>query len=112
MDPRWRIKKNEWLQESVSALRFFEEARLLFARDELLQQFPVLLEYYLRSDILKRLHESALKTTRSDFHIQTISNYLEESTAGVFVIERHLPPDLEVDRAILMEAWDRAAASE
>lgn len=106
MDPRWKIKKNEWTEETVGALPFFEELRVMFTSEELLQKFPILLEYHLRSEIRQRLAHSALRTTRAEFHIQVLCNYLEASGEGLFVIDRHLPPDLAEDRAILMRAFD------
>ena len=109
MDPRWLVKKDEWSEEAANALHFFEELRVLFASEELIQQFPVVLEYYQRSDIRRRTGESGLRTTRADFHIRTIISYLEESVEGIFVIERHLPPDLVEDRAILFRALENAA---
>ena len=100
MDPRWLVKKDEWSEEAANALHFFEELRVLFA---------VVLEYYQRSDIRRRTGESGLRTTRADFHIRTIISYLEESVEGIFVIERHLPPDMVEDRAILLKALENAA---
>ena len=112
MDPRWIIKKDEWSDEAASATRFFEELKVLFATDELIQRFPIVLEYYLRSDIRERILRSALRTTRAEFHIETIVNYLESSTEGTFVIERHLPPDMGGDRAILLRALDAARGAQ
>ena len=108
MDPRWVIKKDEWSGEEANAIRFFDELRILFAADELIRSFPVVLEYYLRSDIRGRISGSALRSTRADFHIETIVNYLQTSPQGIFVIERHLPPDLGADRLILLHALDVA----
>ena len=108
MDPRWRIKLNEWSTESVNALRFFEEVRLWFTMHELTQQFPVLLEHYLRREIRRRVADATLRVDRSDFHIQTMTRYLEDSDEGVFVLERHLPPDMEEDRLILHQAFESA----
>ena len=51
VDPRWKIKKNEWTEDTVRALPFFEELRVMFTSEELFQQFPILLEHYLRSEI-------------------------------------------------------------
>ena len=110
MDPRWKIKLNEWSEEAVSALRFFEEVRLGFTMHELTQQFPVLLEHYLRQEIRRRIGDGTLRVARSDFHIQTMTRYLEESEEGVFVLERHLPPDMEEDRVILHQAFECAQA--
>ena len=59
--------------------------------------------------IRRRTGESGLRTTRADFHIRTIISYLEESMEGIFVIERHLPPDLAEDRAIIFRALENAA---
>lgn len=108
MDPRWLVKKNEWSSEAASAVRFLEEARVAFVVHELIERFPVLLEYYLRSDIRRRAAASGLRSARGDFHIQTITNYLEASADGVFAIERHVPPDLDEDRALLLRAFERA----
>ena len=110
MDPRWRIKKNEWTDDSVAALPFFEELRILFTSEELYQQFPILLEHYMRSEVRQRLASCSLRTLRAEFHIQTLCNYLEVSTESLFVIDRHLPPDLAEDRAILMLAFDALVA--
>ena len=109
MDPRWLVKKNEWSEEAANAIHFFEELRVLFASGELIQHFPVVLEYYQRSDIRRRTGESGLRTTRADFHIRTIVSCLEESEEGIFVIERHLPPDMVEDRALLFSALENAA---
>ena len=109
MDPRWIVKKDEWSDDAANAIHFFEELRILFASEQVIQHFPVVLEYYQRSDIRRRVGESGLKTTRADFHIQTIVNYLEGSTEGIFVIERHLPPDMVEDRALLLMALENAA---
>ena len=110
MDPRWVIKKDEWSEESANALQFFEELRILFTVEELLRRFPVILEYYLRNDIQKRVDSSALHTSQADFHIETIVNYLETSAEGVFVLERHLTPDMVKDRIILLRAFENTAA--
>ena len=106
MDLRWRIKKNEWTEETVGALRFFEELRVMFTSEELYKQFPILLEHYMCSEIRQRLAHCSLRTTRTEFHIQALCNYLEVSSEGIFVIDRHLPPDLAEDRALLMQAFD------
>lgn len=106
MDPQWQIKRNEWSDESANALHLFNELRVLFVMEELCQNFPVILEYYLRPDIHQRLSATQLQNMRAEFHIQTMIKYLEESSEGVFVIERHFPPDLPEDRAILLEALD------
>jgi len=106
MDPRRQIKRNEWSDASANAIHLFNELRVLFVMEELCHCFPVILEYYLRSEIHQRLAATQLKNTRAEFHIQTMINYLEESSEGVFVIERHLPPDLPEDRRILLEALD------
>ena len=106
MDPRWKIKKNEWTEETVAALPFFEEVRVMFTSEELFHQFPILLEHYLRSEIRLRLAGCTLRTSRAEFHIQTLCNYLDVSSDGVFVIDRHMPADLAEDRAILMRAFD------
>jgi hypothetical protein len=111
MGSQWCIKKNEWSQDSVQASLFFEELRLLFVREELVQQFPILLDHYLRRDMVRRLSDTTLTSARADFHIQTIINYLKESPEGVFVIERHLPPDMIGDRQIMLAALDNAAGS-
>ena len=108
MDPSWKIKENEWSGRSVSALRFFDELRVLFVREELVRKFPILLEHHLRQDMVARLNDTTLSTARADFHIQTIINYLNESPKGVFVIERHLPPDMEGDRAVMLAALENA----
>ncbi len=112
MDPHWRIRLNEWSQESVGALAFFEELRVRFTMEELLQQYPILLEHYLRDEIRHRLAVCTLRTTKADFHIQAIVNYLEESTEGLFAIERHFPPDLGADRAVLLEAYESVLQQE
>ncbi|MBN99032.1 MAG: hypothetical protein CME16_07255 [Gemmatimonadetes bacterium] len=106
MDSSWRIKLNEWSEEMVGAMPFFEELRILFTMEEMLQQFPVLLEHYLRRDIRRRLTSTALRTAKADFHIQAIVNYLESSEEGLFVIDRHFPPDLVEDRGILLRAFE------
>ena len=111
MDPNWLVKKNEWSPESAGAIQFLEAVRVLFAAHELIERFPVLLEYHLRSDIRRRVSASALRSARGDFHVQTICRYLEESPDGVFVIERHLPPDLEEDRALLLQALQLSAGA-
>ena len=98
MDPNWVVKKNEWSPDSAGAIPFLEAVRVLFAVHELVERFPVLLEYHLRS-------------ARGDFHVQTICRYLEQSSEGVFVIERHLPPDLEEDRALLLQALEQAGGA-
>ncbi len=108
MGPRWLVKKDEWSEEAADALHFFEELRVLFASEELIQHFPVVLEYYQRSDIRRPTGESELRTLRADFHIRTIISYLEESVEGIFVIERHLLPDLDEYRAILLMALQNA----
>ena len=108
MDPSWEIKENEWSERAVSALRFFDELRVLFVREELVRKFPILLEHHLRRDMVARLNDTTLSTARADFHIQTIINYLNESPKGVFVIERHLPPDMEGDRAVMLAALENA----
>ena len=79
-----------------------------FAAHELVQRFPVLLEYHLRSDILQRVRASGLCSMRGQFHVQAIHRYLEDSADGAFVIDRHLPPDMGEDRALLLRALDRA----
>ena len=107
MDPRWKIKKNKGTEDTVRTLPFFEELRVMFTSEELFQQFPILLEHYLRSEIRQRLAHCSLRTTRAEFHIQALCNYLEVSNEGLFVIDRHLPPDLAEDRAVLMRAFDR-----
>ena len=106
MDSSWRIKLNEWSEEMVGAMPFFEELRILFTMEEMLQQFPILLEHYLRHDIRQRLTNSTLRTVKVDFHIQAIVNYLESSDEGIFAIDRHFPPDLVEDRAILLRAFE------
>ncbi len=111
MDPHWKIKKNEWDAESVPALAFFEAVRIRFLSEELLQCFPILLEYHVHADIRQRLSTSGLRSQRSEFHIRAMCNYLEESTAGIFVIERHMPPDMAEDRAILLRAFDALSAA-
>ncbi len=112
MDPRWRIKLNEWSQDNIGALAFFEELRIRFTMQELLHQYPILLEHYLRDDIRRRLAACTLRTTKADFHIQSIVNYLEESAEGTFAIERHFPPDLGADRAVLLEAYETVIEQE
>ena len=74
--------------------------------EEIIQMFPVVLEYYRRKEIRQRLAASTLRTSRGDFHIRAMTNYLEESPEGIFVIERHVPPDLSEDRAILLTALE------
>ncbi len=111
MDPNWVVKKNEWSSESAGAIPFLEAVRVLFAVHELIERFPVLLEYHLRSDIRRRVSASGLRSVRGDFHVQTICRYLEQSSEGVFVIERHLPPDLEEDRALLLQALEQAGGA-
>ena len=105
--PCWKIKKNEWTEDTVRALPFFEELRVMFTSEELFQQFPILSEHYLRSEISQRLAHCSLRTPRAEFHIQALCNYLEVSNEGLFVIDRHLPPDLAEDRAILRRDFDR-----
>jgi len=83
MDPRWLIKKEEWSEETANALRFFEELRLLFTVDELTRHLPIILEYYLRNDIQKKVDSSALRTVQADYHIETIVNYLETHRRSV-----------------------------
>jgi hypothetical protein len=112
MDPRWRIKLNEWSQENIGALAFFEELRIRFTMEELLHQYPILLEHYLRGDIRHRLATCTLRTTKASFHIQTIVNYLEDSPEGMFTIERHFPPDMGDDRAVLIEAYETVLEQE
>ena len=112
MDPRWLIKKDEWSQDTAYALRFFEELRLLFTVDELTRHFPIILEYYLRNDIQKKVDTSALRTAQADYHIETIVNYLETFTEGVFILESHLTPDMELDRTILLRAFERATGAQ
>ena len=72
MDARWRIKLNEWSEETVGALPFFEELRVLFTMDELIQQFPILLEHYLRREVRQRLADCTMRTARAEFHIQAV----------------------------------------
>jgi len=110
LDPNWQIKKTEWSDITVNALRFFEEVRVQFALHELIQGFPILLEHHLRSELRQRVTASGLRTLRGDFHVQAICRYLDDSEDGVFTIERHLPPDLEEDHALLLKALQRAAA--
>ena len=112
MDPSWRIKLNDWSQESITALTFFEELRIRFTMEELLQQYPILLEHYLRNEIHRRLAICTLRTTKADFHIQAIINYLEDSSTGEFAIERHFPPDLGADRVILLTAFEAVLEQE
>lgn len=112
LDPTWRIKKSEWSDVTVSAARFFEEVRVQFALQELTAGFPILFEHHLRSDIRKRVAASGLRTLRGDFHVQTICKYLDESDDGVFAIERHLPPDMTEDHALLLQALQRSALEE
>jgi hypothetical protein len=109
LDPSWKIKKTEWSDVTVDALRFFEEVRVQFVLQELIQGFPVLLEHHLRSELRQRVTASGLRTLRGDFHVQAICRYLEDSEDGLFAIERHLPPDLEEDHALLLQALQRAA---
>ena len=111
VDPNWLVKKDGWSTESAGAIRFLEEVRVLFAIHELVERFPVLLEYHLRSDIRRRVSASGLRSVRGDFHVQTICRYLEQSPEGIFIIERHVPPDLDEDRAILLQALERATAT-
>jgi hypothetical protein len=111
MDPHWKIKKNEWDEECVSALAFFDAIRVRFACEDLLQRFPILLEYYVHAEIRQRLAASDLRSQRGEFHVRAMCNYLEESTEGIFVIERHMPPDMADDRAILLRTFDALWAS-
>lgn len=108
MDPGWRIKKSEWSDASVSAARFFDELRQQFGAHEVTRTFPILLEHHLRSDVRQRVAASGLRTMRGEFHVQTIHRYLEDSVDGVFVIERHVPPDMEEDLQLLLQALQRA----
>jgi len=55
----------------------------------MLQQFPILLEHYLRHDIRQRLANSTLRTTKADFHIQAIVNYLELPGCHLSATRRH-----------------------
>ena len=55
MDYQWKIKKNEWDEEGVSAHAFFEALRVRFLCEDLLEQFPILLEHYVHADIRQRL---------------------------------------------------------
>ena len=112
MDARWRIKLTEFSQETVGALPFFEELRVLFTMDELVHQFPILLEHYLRREVRQRLADCTMLTTKAEFHVQAIINYLENSSNGVFVIDRHFPPDLAEDRGVLLKAFERTRAGE
>lgn len=107
MDPEWQIKSDAGADRAVNALRFFEEVRVQFALHELVAGFPVLLEHHLRSDLRQRVAASGLRTLRGDFHVQTICRYLEDSPEGVFAIDRHVPPDLEEDRDLLLQAFER-----
>ena len=109
MDPDWQIKKDEWSEQAVNAIRFFEEVRISFSLHELIQGFPILLEHHLRSDLRRRVSLSGLRTLRGDFHVQTICRYLEDSADGTFSIGRHLPGDLEEDQTLLLQAFERAA---
>jgi hypothetical protein len=95
----------------ASAIRFFEEVRVLFAVEELVQRFSVVLEYYTRSDIRNRLGGSTLRWSRGDFHSQTIVNCLQSPSEGILVIERRLPPHMEEDLAISLGAPERASAA-
>lgn len=108
MDPNWLVKKEEWSAETVSAFRFLEEVRVGFAAHELVQRFPVLLEFHLRTEILQRVGASGVRSVRGEFHVQTVCRYLEDSADGVFVVDRHLPPDMDEDRALLLSALQRA----
>lgn len=97
---------------TARAVHFFEEVRIQFALQELTAGFPILFEHHLRSDIRRRVAASGLRTLRGDFHVQTICRYLEDSDDGVFVIERHLPPDMEEDHALLLKALQRSAMAQ
>ena len=54
--------------------------------EDLVHQFPILLEHYLRREIHQRLARCTLRNSKAEFHIQAVVNYLEGSEAGVFVI--------------------------
>ena len=40
MDYQWKIKKNEWDEEDISAHAFFEALRVRFLCEDLLERFP------------------------------------------------------------------------
>lgn len=80
--------------------------------DELTRHFPIILDYYLRNDIQKKVDLSALRTTQADHHDETIVNYLETSIEGVFILESYLTPDMELDRTILLRAFERATGAQ
>ena len=106
MNYQWKIKKNEWDEDSVSAHVFFEALRVRFLCEDLLKRFPILLEYYVHADIRQRLAASRIRSERGEFHIRAMCNYLEDTSKGTFVIERHMPPDMAEDRAILLRTFD------
>jgi|TARA_B110000116_G_C16440294_1_gene404560 hypothetical protein len=108
LDPSWKIKQSPTSERVADAVRFFEEVRIQFSLHDLLQNFPILLEHHLRSDVRRQVAISGLRTLRGDFHVQTICRYLEDSDDGVFSIERHLPPDMEEDLTLLLKALERA----
>lgn len=108
MDPSWVVKSDVASAEMASAFRFLEQVRVSFAAHEPVPHFPVLLEYHPRSDILQRVRISGLLSMRGEFHVQALSRHLEDSADGVLAIDRHLPPDMEKDRALLLRALDRA----
>lgn len=110
MNDQWKIKKNEWEDEFVSAHAFFDALRVRFLCQDLLAQFPILLEYYVHADIRQRLAASGIRSDRGDFHIRAMCNYLENSPSGIFVIERHMPPEMAEDRAILLRTFDALVA--
>ena len=110
MDYQWKIKKNEWDEDSVSAHAFFEALRVRFLCEDLLERFPILLEYYVHADIRQRLAASRIRSERGEFHIRAMCNYLEDASKGTFVIERHMPPDMAEDRAILLRTFDALVA--
>ncbi len=64
MDYQWKIKKNEWDEEGISAHAFFEALRVRFLCEDLLERFPILLEYYVHAEIRQRLAASGICSER------------------------------------------------
>ena len=103
-------QKNEWDEEGISAHAFFKAQCLRFICEDLLEQFPILLEYYVHADIRQRLAGSGIRSERGEFHIRAMCNYLEDAPKGTFVIERHMPSEMAEDRAILLRTFDALVA--
>lgn len=110
MDHEWKIKKNEWEEENVAAHAFFEVLRVRFLCEDLLARFPILLEHYIHAEVRRRLAASGIRSERGEFHIRAMCNYLKDSPNGTFVIERHMPPEMAEDRAILLRTFDALVA--